>query len=145
MNQKPNNNLQSYSYLLSEISATFTCAVVDRKLKVWDTSKFQSYDPITMTWVRTQVCGNLQWLLCVTVALNWSITLHILLIWHHLTMFCSPTWTKNHCPGEMGLPLSVFQAVHKMSLVLFSKSWMVYPVWVYLEGNNAVSIRKGWI
>ena len=33
----------------------------------------------------------LQWLLCMTVALNWLITLHILLIWHHLTIFCSPT------------------------------------------------------
>ena len=33
----------------------------------------------------------LQWLLCVTVALNWLITLHILLIWHHLTIFWSPT------------------------------------------------------
>ena len=28
----------------------------------------------------------LQWLMCVTVALNWLITLHILLIWYHLTM-----------------------------------------------------------
>ena len=27
----------------------------------------------------------------------------------------------------------------------FSKSWITYPVWVYLEGNNTVSIRKGWI
>ena len=36
----------------------------------------------------------LQWLLWVTVALNWLITLHILLTWHHLTtcIFCSPTW-----------------------------------------------------
>ena len=25
------------------------------------------------------------------------------------------------------------------------KSWITYPVWVYLEGNNAVSIRKTWI
>ena len=33
----------------------------------------------------------LKWLLCVTVALNWLITFHILLIWHHLTIFCSPT------------------------------------------------------
>ena len=24
----------------------------------------------------------------------------------------------------------------------FSKSWITYPAWVYLEGNNAVSIRK---
>ena len=28
----------------------------------------------------------------ITVALNWLITLHILLIWYHLTIFCSPTW-----------------------------------------------------
>ena len=41
-----------------------------------------------------------QWLLCVTVALNWLITLHILLIWHHLTIFCSPTWKKNHLAGK---------------------------------------------
>ena len=34
---------------------------------------------------------RLQWLLCVTVALNWLITLHVLLIWHHLTIFYSPT------------------------------------------------------
>ena len=27
----------------------------------------------------------------------------------------------------------------------FSKSWVTYPVWVYLEGINAVSIRNGWI
>ena len=33
---------------------------------------------------------RLQWLLCVTVALNWLITLHILLIVHHPTIFCSP-------------------------------------------------------
>ena len=37
----------------------------------------------------------LQWLLCVTLALNWLITLHILLIWHHLTIFCSLIWKRN--------------------------------------------------
>ena len=26
----------------------------------------------------------------------------------------------------------------------FLKSWITYPVLLYLEGNNAVSIRKGW-
>ena len=31
---------------------------------------------------------------CVTVALNWLFALHILLIWHHPTIFCSPTWKK---------------------------------------------------
>ena len=37
--------------------------------------------------------------LCMTVALNWLITLHILLIWHHLIMLCSPTW-KNTWLGS---------------------------------------------
>ena len=27
----------------------------------------------------------------------------------------------------------------------FSKSWITYPMWVYLEGNNAVNIRKDLI
>ena len=36
----------------------------------------------------------LQLLMCVTVALNWLITHHILLIWHHQTIFCSPTCKK---------------------------------------------------
>ena len=41
---------------------------------------------------RTMLLGTSLWLqslLCVTVVLNWMITLHILLIWHHLTIFCS--------------------------------------------------------
>ena len=43
----------------------------------------------------------LQRLLCVTAALNWLITLHILLIWHHLTIYCSPTWkTNKHLAGK---------------------------------------------
>ena len=36
----------------------------------------------------------LQWLLCVTVALNWLIIHHILLIWHHL--FSVPYNEKTH-------------------------------------------------
>ena len=42
----------------------------------------------------------LQWLLCVTLAFNLLITLHILLIWHHLTTFCSPTWKKKLVAGK---------------------------------------------
>ena len=38
----------------------------------------------------------LQWLLCVTVTLKWLITLHLLLIWHRLTISVpqhkNPTW-----------------------------------------------------
>ena len=36
--------------------------------------------------------------------------------------------------------------IHEMSqYYYFSKSWITYLVWVYLEGNDAVSIRKGWM
>ena len=31
------------------------------------------------------------------------------------------TCVQKHCPGELGLPSSVFQAVHEMSLVLLLK------------------------
>ena len=55
------------------------------------------------------------------------------------------TCVQEHCPGETGLPLSVFQAVHKMSLVLPFKVLNYLSIVGYLEGNNAVSIRKGWI
>ena len=34
------------------------------------------------------------------VALHWFITLHILLTWHHLTIFCSPTWKTPHLAGK---------------------------------------------
>ena len=57
----------------------------------------------------------LQWLLCMTVALNWLITLHIHLIWHHLTIFCSPTWKNTWLGSSIGpmmksysLPLRTF-------------------------------------
>ena len=62
-----------------------------------------------------------QWLLCVTVALNWLITLYILLIWHHL--FSVSQHEKNNCPGKTGLPVSVSRPL---------KSRTTYPVWVYL-------------
>ena len=52
---------------------------------------------------------------------------------------------EEHCPGETGFPSSVFQAILKCLYYYFSKSWITYPVWAYLEGNNSVSIRKGWI
>ena len=40
----------------------------------------------------------LQWLQRVIVALNWLITLHILLIWHHL--FSVPQHEKKHLAGK---------------------------------------------
>ena len=56
------------------------------------------------------------------------------------------TCVQEHCPSETGFPLSVFHAVHEMCLVLLFKALTYpYPVWFYLEGNNAVSIKKGWI
>ena len=41
----------------------------------------------------------LQWLLCVTVALNWLITVHDLLIWHRLIIVCSLKWEEKQTPG----------------------------------------------
>ena len=52
---------------------------------------------------------------------------------------------QEHCPCETGLPSSVFQAIFKCLCYYFSKSWITYLVWIYLEGHNAVSIKKGWI
>ena len=60
------------------------------------------------------------------------ITLHLLLIWHHLIIFCS------HCPGETGRHLSVFQVVHEMSLVLIFKV-LNYLSSVALSGRNQCS------
>ena len=46
-------------------------------------------------------CLWLQWLLSVlSVALNWLITLHVLLIWHHLTNFYSARWKTKHLAGK---------------------------------------------
>ena len=53
------------------------------------------------------------------------------------------TCVQEHCPGEVGLPSSVFRS-RNVSSATFSKSWITYPMWVYLKGNSAVSIRKGW-
>ena len=51
---------------------------------------------------------------------------------------------QEHCPGETGLPSSVFQTVSEMSLSTTIQSpALKSPVWVYLEGNTTVSIRKG--
>ena len=43
------------------------------------------------------------------------------------------TCVQEHCSDETGLPLSVFQAVHEMSLVLFFKV-LNYSVSVGLSG-----------
>ena len=58
----------------------------------------------------------LQWLLCATVALSWLITLHILLIWHHLTIFCSPTW-KN--PTWLGSSIGPMMSSYLQLRTLF--------------------------
>ena len=44
------------------------------------------------------------------------------------------------------LAMSKISQVKKKVHYFFSNSWITYPVWGYLDGNNAVlSIRKGWI
>ena len=55
------------------------------------------------------------------------------------------TCVQEHCPRETGPPSSVFQTVSKMSLVLLFKVMNYLSSVGYLDGNNAVSIRKGWI
>ena len=52
-------------------------------MTAWKTDKGSPVSPGQCSC--TQVC-MLQWLLSMTVALNRLITLHILLIWHHLTI-----------------------------------------------------------
>ena len=59
----------------------------------------------------------------------------------HSSQLQPQTCVQEHCPGETGLPSSVFQAVHEMSLVLLSKV-LNYPVWGHLEGNNAVQYQE---
>ena len=57
------------------------------------------------------------------------------------------TCVQEHCPGETGLPSSVFQAIHEnvSSTTFQSPVLITYPVWVYQKGNDAFSIWKGWI
>ena len=50
------------------------------------------------------------------------------------------TCVQEHCPGETRLPLSLFH-IHVMSLVLQLFNILNYPVWVYLEGNNAIKVE----
>ena len=54
------------------------------------------------------------------------------------------TCVQEHCPGETGLPSSVFPDILKCFLVgLLLFKVMNYLPRIFLEGNNAVSIRKG--
>ena len=48
------------------------------------------------------------------------------------------TCVQEHCPGETGLPSSVFQAVHEMSLVLLFKA-LNYLSSVGLSGRKQSS------
>ena len=51
-------------------------------------------------FTRAMLLHTSLWLQCVTVFFNWLITFHILLIWHHLNIFCSPTWQNPHLIGK---------------------------------------------
>ena len=58
-----------------------------------------------------------------------------------------PLQTTDLCAGALSwwnrtLSVSFPGRLRNVSIVLFSKSWITYPVWVYLEGNNAVSTGK---
>ena len=56
--------------------------------------------------------------------------------------FLFPNIKKNHCPGETGLPSSVFQAVHEMCLVLLFKV-LNYSSSVGLSGRKQCSWYRG--
>ena len=49
------------------------------------------------------------------------------------------TCVQEHCPGEIGLPSSIFQAVHEMSLVL------LFKVLNYLISSVGLSGRKHFL
>ena len=77
-------------------------------------------------------------------------------IWRVINHFkATVTYNTQYCNHRLvcrsivlvktGLPSSVFQAVLKFLQYYFWKSLITYSVWAYLEGNNAVSIRKCWI
>ena len=53
------------------------------------------------------------------------------------------TSVQEHCPGETGLPSSVFQTVLKCLYYFFSKSWITYQVWVYLKETMQLVSGKG--
>ena len=87
----------------------------------------------------------LQWLLCVTVALNWLIILHFLLIWHHMTNFSSPTWKK--LSWWTGLPSSVFQAVVQSPESLIQCGFIWKETMQSVSGNvefNACQVSLLW-
>ena len=57
-------------------------------------------------------------------------------IWRVINQSLQPQiCVQEHCPGETGLPLPVFQAISEMPLVLLFK--VLNYLWVYLKGNNA--------
>ena len=63
---------------------------------------------------------------------------------------------SNHCNHRLGCRSIVLvkqNSLHNfpgrfeisLSSTIFKNSWITFPVWYYLERNNTVSIRKGWI
>ena len=75
-------------------------------------------------------------------------------IWRVINQFKATVTHSSHCSHRVVCrsivpvkqdSLRQFPKYPEMSLVLLFNSWNTYPVWVYLEGNNAIHIRKGWI
>ena len=75
--------------------------------------------------------------------------------WREINHFKATVMHSSHCDHRLvcrGIVLVKQDSLSQFSrpftksfYYYFSKSWITYPAWVYLEGNNALSIRKGWI
>ena len=72
-------------------------------------------------------------------------------IWRVIKQFIDTVMHSRHCNHRLVCRSIVLVKqdslcqFSKYYMYNFSKSSITYPVWVYLEGNNAFSIRKGWI
>lgn len=66
----------------------------------WDKCKRQSSQNGLENWQRASCFTGT--MAAVRVLLNWLIALNILLIWLHLTIFCSPTWTNSWLGSTIG-------------------------------------------
>ena len=77
--ERPNLNGEYYANLLRQLRKAIKSKRPGKLMKgvLFHEDNAPAHKSVVAVWD----CG-----------LNWLITLHILLIWHHLTIICSPTW-----------------------------------------------------
>lgn len=69
--------------------------------------------------------SSFQWLLCVILALNWFITLPILLILTHLTMICYSTWKKHLAGNQYAVKMRAYFLKMRVSSSIGSKHYNI--------------------